>query len=475
MIDLGAFDLVRLMRQGTASAREVIAAQVARSEEINPLINAIVAPRFAEALAEAGRLDSAYTRGTQRGRLHGLPVTVKECLDVRGMATTGGVVGEGARRAGRDAPVVRLLRSQGAIVVGKTNVAQLCWGHETDNPLFGRTSNPWDLTLTPGGSSGGEAAIVAAGGSVLGVGTDSGGSVRVPAHYCGIHALKPTSGRLSAAGSLDTRLFSFQAIVTNQPGLLGRRVRDLALVYDVLAGGPVRPATAGAGTGTGEASDLTGWRVGYYLSLGSIRVAPAVTDAVLSSLRLLTGLGADAQEFIPPDPEHAAELYAAVFTIDGGAALRDMLGDSSRSRDVGDVLRSAGPPLAGHQVQQLTAACARYRREFARAFRNLRLDLLVCPPASGTAPPHGLGGSVSFSPAALYNLLGMPAGVVAVPGPGSCGPVPAGVQIAAPRWREDVVLRAMAALELAAGPPLTVSTPLSRAGRPLHQREPAAY
>jgi fatty acid amide hydrolase len=448
MINLGAFGLVRIMREGGASAREVIAAHVARSEEINPLINAIVAPRFADALAEAGRLDHAFTRGKKAGRLHGLPITVKECIDVCGMTTTGGVVGGAAKRKNRDAAIVRLLRREGAIVLGKTNLAQLSWGHETDNPLFGRTNNPWNLALTPGGSSGGEAAIVATGGSAVGVGTDSGGSVRVPAHYCGIHAFKPTSGRLANAGSLDTRLLSFQAIVRNQPGLLGRRVKDLGLVYHVLAG--ERRVQSGAGygpPGTEGTFDLTGWRVGYYLALGASRPAPAVASAVLRSVRLLAELGAEAEEFSPPDPEHAARLFAEVFTLDGGAALQKMLGNSPRSASVDDALRGAGPPLGRQEVRNLTAACNHYRYEFAKAFHKMRISLIVCPPASGTAPPHNMGASVSFDSAALFNLLGMPAGVVAVPdGTG----LPVGVQIAGPKWREDVVLRAMAAVEMAA-------------------------
>ena len=126
-------------------------------------------------------------------------------------------------------------------------------------------------------------------------------------------------------------------------------------------------------------------------------------------------------------------------------AVQMMLGSSPRSRAVDDVLRRAGPPLAGHGVRKLTAACNQYRHEFAQALREKRINLIVCPPAAETAPPHGAGASVSFDPAALYNLLGMPAGVVAVP----TSAVPVGVQIVGPKWREDVVLRAMTALELA--------------------------
>jgi Amidase len=361
--NLGAYGLVRLLRGGAVSAREVTAAYVARSEEINPLINAIVAPRFAEAFAEASRLDRAFARGRATGRLHGLPITVKECIAVHGMVATGGVVGGAATRADRDAAVIRLLRKEGAIVLGKTNLAQLCWGHETDNPLFGRANNPWNLALTPGRSSGGEAAIAAAGGSALGVGTDSGGSVRVPAHYCGIHALKPTSGRLPAAGSHDTRLLAFQAIVANQPGLLGRRAKDIALVYDVLTSGRVLPDGAGhVPAGTEDGADLTGWRIGYYLDLGASRAAPAVADAVMQSLRALTGLGADAEQFTPPD-----------------------LGSSPRSREVDDALRRTGRPCPG-------TGCGSSRLPAANIVTNSIRPFVKCESALSCAPrqpgPH---------------------------------------------------------------------------------------
>lgn len=389
MISLGAFGLVRLMREGGASAREVIAAHVARSEAINPLINAIVAPRFADALAEAGRLDHAFTRGKKTARLHGLPITVKECIDVCGMATTGGVVGSAAKRKDRDAAVVRLLRREGPSFSARRIWRSSAGGMRRTTHCSGGRTTPGTSHSPLGGSSGGEAAIVAAGGSALGVGTDSGGSVRVPAHYCGIHAFKPTSGRLADAGSLDTQLLSFQAIVRNQPGLLGRRVEDLSLVYHVLAGERRMQSGAGHGLpGTEGTFDLTGWRIGYYLALGSSRPAPAVASAVLRSVRLLAGLGAEAEEFSPPDPEHAARLFAEVFTLDGGAALRKMLGNSPRSGAVDDALRKAGPPLGRQGVSNLTAACNHYRYEFARAFHKMRISLIVCPPASGTAPPH---------------------------------------------------------------------------------------
>lgn len=469
MTNPGACDILQLVRSGEVSATEAVLGYVARIEEVNPFINAVVTARFDQALAEAGRLDRAFARGERRGCLHGLPITVKECLDVRGMPTTGGVPGRAGKPRSRDAAVVAMLRKAGAIVLGKTNLAQLSWGQETDNPLFGRTSNPWHLARTPGGSSGGEGAIVAAGGSALGVGTDSGGSVRVPAHYCGIHALKPTSGRLPGAGSLDTKVLAFQLVVTSQPGLLARNVRDLELAYRLLAAGGGAPGPGEQPAASAAGGTLAGQRVGYYLDLGSERAAPAVAAAVLKSVRALAGLGAEVVEFTPPSPAEATEIYAGVLALDGGAALRKMLGSGPRSRDVEAALQaiSARAP-AGSVPVSLAAACALYRGRFMAAFRRAGLTAIVCPPAATQAPLHETGGDAPASSARLYNLLGMPAGVVAVsrpearmpaalPGPQLAAiPVgdaedylPAGVQIVAAEWQEEMVLKIMAALESA--------------------------
>jgi len=231
----GASELARLIRGGDVSARDVVEAHIRRIEDVDARLNAVVARRFEEALAEATRADDARARGEVLGPLHGVPVTIKDQFLVAGMPTTFGLPPRASHRADGDGPLVARLRQAGAIVLGKTNVSQLLFYHESDNPVYGRTNNPWNLDRTPGGSSGGEGAIVAAGGSALGLGSDLGGSIRIPAHFCGIAGLKPSSRRLSL---LDTPagIFFEQDVIGYQPGPLARTVADLALAMSVLAG-----------------------------------------------------------------------------------------------------------------------------------------------------------------------------------------------------------------------------------------------
>jgi fatty acid amide hydrolase len=221
LTELGAAELARLIASGAVSSREVVAARIARIAAVNPKLNAVVAPRFEEALAEAAAADAAQARGESRGPLHGVPVTLKECFDLAGTPSTFGLPQRATHRATADDPYVVRLRRAGAIVLGKTNVPQLLLYIESDNPVYGRTSNPWNLDRTPGGSSGGEGAIIAAGGSPLGLGSDLGGSIRFPAHFCGIHGLKPTSGRLNF---LNKVLLPGMEGVRDQAGPLARRV-----------------------------------------------------------------------------------------------------------------------------------------------------------------------------------------------------------------------------------------------------------
>ncbi|MEP6972694.1 MAG: amidase family protein [Actinomycetota bacterium] len=198
---LSASVLAQEIADGRMSVVEVVEAHITRIEAVDPRLNAVVVPMFDDARRRAQEADRLPTE--LRGRLHGVPITVKECFDVTGTPSTAGLTARSRHRAKTDAPLIASVRQAGGILLGKTNVSQLLMYVETDNPVYGRTNNPHDADRSPGGSSGGEAAIIAAGGSALGLGTDVGGSVRVPAHGCGIHAFKPTPGLLSVAGTVD--------------------------------------------------------------------------------------------------------------------------------------------------------------------------------------------------------------------------------------------------------------------------------
>ncbi|MCA9101112.1 MAG: hypothetical protein KDA63_08185, partial [Planctomycetales bacterium] len=485
-----ANSLGRLIARGDVSAVDVADAHIRRIEQTADDLNAVVVPRFDQALDAARRFDEDRRRRDSPGPLAGVPITVKEMFDVVGTPTTAGLTALSTHRADSDATVVARLRRAGAIILGKTNVSQLGIMPETDNPLYGRTNNPWNLERSPGGSSGGESAIIAAGGSPLGLGSDSGGSVRQPANSCGICSIKPTSGRLPLDGHFASANW-FES--WPQPGPLARSVDDLEIALSVLAGDDPR------GRGPGDAPSLIAdpreidsrsLRVGFYTDLEGVTSSPAVRRAVREAAAVLDDAGATVEEFELPDAERAWLLYAALFYADG---MLDMRRQTRGSRldwrlkehfsytrlpgwarrllaryyalrgqqSTAKVLRTVSRPvLTTAEFLDLVAAQRAYQRSFAAALDAAGLDVLIAPVSPLPPLTHGeLYANSTMLYTALYNLLGVPAGVVPVtqvrPGeeghrPVSRDPVeqccrrvdagsaglPIGVQVIARWWRE---------------------------------------
>src|SRR6185295_14663005 len=270
---LSAYEIARRIRGGEITALATVEAHIQRIERVNPALNAVVVKRYDEARAEARDIDRRLARGETLPPLAGVPVTIKECLDLKATTSTFGLAARANLVATDDDPYVARLRAAGAIVLGKTNVAQLLFFTETDNPIYGRSNNPWNLERSPGGSSGGQAAIIAAGGSPLGLGTDIGGSLRVPAHYCGIATLRPTAGRLPDFGRFSVPIGE-QAVVS-QVGPLAREVQDVALCLEAInAGDPAvespRPL------GDFRAVDVSKLRVAFFTDDGNFTPSPAM-------------------------------------------------------------------------------------------------------------------------------------------------------------------------------------------------------
>jgi fatty acid amide hydrolase len=493
--------LARQIAAGELSAVEVVKAHLRRIEDVNPRLNALIVPLFDQARADAQAADAARDRGEPLGPLHGVPVTIKEMFDVTGTPSTLGIPAWADRRATADAPLVARLRKAGAIVLGKSNVPQLGMLFETDNPLYGRTNNPWDPARAPGGSSGGEAALVAARASPLGLGSDGGGSIRQPSHCCGLNGLKPTAGRLTMRGHVGLPNWARGWV---QPGPLARCVADLTLALKVLAA-PGQEAfdseIAPAPLGDPAAVALGGLRVGMYTDDGFFPAAPALRRAVREAADALRERGVQVEEFRPPDVWEAWDLYFRLFSADGLRFMRHCLGKGLRDWRIQKVLtgarlpRATRPSLAwlfqrmGRPYEAVFLRCVSarplsvgvywrlldeqtaYRDRFLRALDAGGFDALLCPPSGLPALTHGCYfGGVAGSYTLLYNLLGMPAGVVAAtrvrPGEESdrsagkdpvsqavreverdSAGLPVGVQVAARHWREDVVLAVMAALE----------------------------
>jgi fatty acid amide hydrolase len=500
LIGMPAASLVQLIAAGELSSAEVVEAHIERIEAVNPALNAVVVKRFAEARAEAHAADQRRSRGEPLGPLHGVPVTVKEALDLAGTPSTAGLTARAHRRMPSDAPSVAALRAAGAIVLGKTNVAQLLLAFESDNPVYGKTSNPWNPGRTAGGSSGGEAAIIAAGGVPLGLGTDIAGSVRIPAAFSGIVGFKPTNGRVPDSGTLSVPLG--QQAIPSQVGVLARTVGDVALGMNVLNGAGsefVVPLAA-----INPEHDLVGLRVAVYTDDGTFTVAPAVRRAVQEAAELLRARGARVSSWAPPNVPEAFALWFGLTTADGARGLRRLVGRDPLVPSLRTLLQRMGTPRplarlldaalrasgqasstmilrhVGHHdtdhYWRLVAAQQSYRERFRSALDEAPggpFDLILAPGAALPALPHGAGGGPVGTLGAytlLYNLLGYPAGVVPVtrvqPGEeseraggrdlveqaareierGSAG-LPIGVQVVARPWQDHLALATMAAIE----------------------------
>lgn len=450
-----ATTLARCIAARDLSAQEVVAACLDRIARVDPALHAFVDVRADEALAEARAFDAAAARGAPALPLGGVPVTVKSALEVRGLRCETGSPSRQGMRATSDAVVVQRLRAAGAIVLGTTNVAEMLMGYETVNPLHGTTHNPWDLTRTPGGSSGGESAAIAAGCSFAGIGSDGGGSIRVPAHFTGICGLKPTPGRVPATGHEPACLGPFSLIGVVGP--MARSVADLRGLFEVLAGWDADdPSSVPSGTRVPFAPSREVWW------LDSDERAPTTPDtrgAVATAVAALAAQGYTVRHQRPRAFAQATALWDVFFGDVGEMLLTDAVGEGARDLPILAAMhRERGPrlPLTAARLAEAWAARDRVRAEF---MHELQGRLVLGPVTSMPAFRHGErvwridGGDVGYLDAMIYtqwfNILGAPAAVVPV-GRSSEG-LPIGVQIAGAPFMEAHVLDAAAAIERATG------------------------
>lgn len=502
---MSAQEIIEGVNEGVHSARKIVEEYIERIELVNPQLNAVVLPLFEQARATADALDAGQQGSEPSMPLYAVPITIKDQFMVAGVPTTWGLPSRARNKAAEDGPLVKRLREAGAIILGKTNVPELLFYYESDNPLFGRTNNPWNLQRTSGGSSGGEASILAAHGSVLGLGADIGGSIRIPAHFCGVHGLKPTTGRLTNLGS-PPNLFPFGFdLIQAQPGIMAQTVSDIALAMNVLAAPgleKIDPATAPVcwEDATRTEISLASLRIAMYTDDTFFPAAPAIRRAAREAGAFLREKGAVVEEWTPPEVPKAMQMCLNALSANGGTFVKHALGKNPvdfrlkgflRITSLPNFLRPAlaallrlfGQPFAAfillntrpcstNQYSQLAGECYQYRVRFLQALDKGGYDAIICPPHALPAFPHGrslyLGISGSYS--ILYNLLGMPAGVVAAtrvqPGEesdrkpgvdmiqriaqsveqGSAG-LPVGVQVIGRYWREDIVLTIMNFLE----------------------------
>ena len=458
---LSAQEIAAQIRRKAVSPVDVARAHLDRIERLNPRLNAFVDCKPEAVLVQARDAEKAILRGDDVGPLHGVPVSIKSSIDVAGHLCEAGTRLRAGHIAAADAPLVARLRAAGAVILGVTNAPELLMAWETDNLLYGRTNNPWDLTRTAGGSSGGEAAAIAAGLSAGGVGSDGGGSIREPAHFCGICGLKPTPGRIPSTGHFPKSGGPFALIGVVGP--MARTVEDVRMLFEAMAGwDDGDPCAAPIEAREIHERALRAVPIGFFEDDGRTPVTPETRLAVSRAASLLLSCGFRVEPFRPEGLEEARQLWWEFFGTAGGMILGPML--RGHESELSPILRefhawtNAEPAHTGESLLAAWLGRDEVREKILLQMR--KYPVLICPTAAVSAFRHGErewqvdGKTVKYLDAWSYcewfNLLGFPAMVVPM---GCSGQgLPIGVQIVGRPWQEEVVLAVAAKLEKERGP-----------------------
>jgi Asp-tRNA(Asn)/Glu-tRNA(Gln) amidotransferase A subunit family amidase len=462
---LPAVELLSMMKRGQISPSELAGEYIQQIERLNPQLRALV-DFDPERVQEQAR--SLENSSGARGALYGLPMTIKASIATAGYRCETGSLLHRGNIPQQNATVVDRLKQAGALILGTTNCPEFLMAYETDNRLYGRTANPWDLERTSGGSSGGESAAIAAGLSAGGMGSDSGGSVREPAHFTGICSLKPTPGRVPARGHLPACDGPFA--ILGAIGPMARTVRDVALLFITLsAQDPLDPVSPPIDLRNEALEDLKRMPIAFFEDDGLIPVTLETRQAVRDAAQSLQQQGFNVHPFRPQALEEARQLWWQFF-VRGGAMLLDPLvrkRQAELSPTFLDFLSIAHrePPLSADELLKAWMDCDRVRRKLLAEMESF--PILLCPVCAVPAFRHGErtwdvdGQRVNYLDAMRYtqwfNLLGAPAAVVPV-GRSPEG-LPIGVQIVGRPFEDERVLGIAAAVEVSFGyqpPPLSI-------------------
>ncbi|EDN71371.1 Amidase [Beggiatoa sp. PS] len=433
--------LSQAIQKKQVSSEEVVRACLERIKAVNPKLNAVVQQNQEDSLlALARKADAALARGENWGPLHGVPMTIKDSFDTVGLISTGGTLGRKNFVPTEDATVVKRLREAGAILLGKTNTPEFTLSFETDNLVYGKTNNPYDITKSPGGSSGGAAAIIAAGGSPFDIGSDLGGSIRFPAHLCGIAGIKPTSGRVPRTG----HIYPFGGLQDNfqQVGPLARYVDDLALLLPIIMGPDwIDPSIMAMPWRDPATIDITKLRVSFHTDNGVVTPTPETMQTVSSVAKSLADAKIAVEEVRPTGIEETFTVGWPFFLWDSGAGIKQLLKKANtvqHSPPLQGVFDS--PSLSVSELDQLITRWYEWRSKMLMFMKNY--DVILSPANASPDHPHGLTKNPDNLPIYSYtlthNLTGWP-GVVVRAGTSPEG-MPIGVQIVARPGREDVAL-----------------------------------
>ncbi len=447
--ELPATRLTELIRSRRLSAREAVGSCLTRIEQRNPALNAIVDLDAEGALKAADSIDAKIGRGDPVGRLAGVPLTIKSSIDVAGLRCECGSRFMAGRKARQNAPLVDRLLTEDAVILGVTNTPDLLMAYETDNYLYGRTNHPLNPAYTAGGSSGGEAAAIAAGMSAGGFGSDGGGSVRVPAHFCGLYGLKPTPGQIPRTGHFPACVGpgGFMGLI----GPMARTAADLQLLFDAAAGPDPGDAFSVPAQPPSSAEDLLhGVRIGWFVDDKASPVTAETAAAVEAAAKALEDDGFDVRPFDWDFMGGAVECWWTLFGVAARTLIEPMI--RGREHDVHplswDLLGTDDEVSAMTYPKFLDAWIDRDRFSIKLAERMQEFPLLLCPVASVGAFEHGrrdwsIAGRQAaypgvFSYSQVFNLTGAPA--AAVPFDRAADGMPVGVQVVGRRHEDARVL-----------------------------------
>lgn len=444
-----ASDLAQLIRKREISSVEVVESHLRRIEAVNPAVNAVAVVLGESALEAAKEADARPGSGP----LHGVPFTVKENIDCTGSATTQGVPALAEAMPPRDAPIVERMKAAGAIPIARTNLPEFGLRISTDNPLRGRTLNPWDPTRVAGGSSGGEGSALATGMSPIGLGNDIGGSVRNPAYCCGVVALKPTAGRIPHASSLPPEGDGLASQLMLVEGPMARHIKDLRLGYEILSGRDIHDPGSVDVPLYGPIP--TNKKIALVTEVPGVELPESTVAAIRSAGAIMQDQGWRIEELSPPELSHVTEIWAQTLTM-----------------DLGDSLELIGPLMTPGARGALRELIAKYppeklvisevhaeRHRLSRLWSEFFVDYPIVLGPTWTDIPFlhdedlqpGSGVELTvdrirfITPA---NVLGIPA--IALP-MGVADGLPTGVQVYADRWREDLCLLGAEMIEAEVG------------------------
>ncbi len=433
------------------SSEEVVSETLEKIEALNPKINAIVYTANEAALSRAQKLDKMLSRGEIMGPLHGIPFTVKDSILTAALPTTAGTRGLKNFIPDKNATIIQRLIDAGGIVIGKTNCPELELSADTDNVIFGRTKNPWNFDCTPGSSSGGEAAAIASGIVPFGIGEDTTASLRLPAHYCGITTIKPTSGRVPRTGHIPYPGNILDGLW--QLGPLARQVNDLEIILSIISGPDfIDPSVVPMPLDNSDTISAKHIRMAYHTDNKIVTPDASIQNAIVQVINTLQNKVKSCIYAIPPNQDVAAELCSKLYSLDKGVFIKSLLkdcGTAEPSPTLMKLLADLETNFTGLEVNQVLSDLYQYQSSLLNFFADY--DILVCPPMPSSARHHEelarsfSGEEGNFNEAynyyvyqIAYCLLGLPMMIVPVGLDEKHMPVT--VQLVGAPWKEAALL-----------------------------------